>query len=45
MDLDNSSMNEECAMIWMDTHYEDGDKDIILYGDQGDIWQINENGM
>ena len=35
MDLDNSSVNEECAMMCMDVHCEDGDKDIIMYRDQG----------
>ena len=35
MGLDNSSVNEECAMMCMDIHYEDGDKDIIMYVDQG----------
>ena len=35
MDLDNSSVNEGCAMMCMDKHYEDGDEDIIMYSDQG----------
>ena len=35
LDLDNSSVNEECAMMCTDIHSEDGDEDIIVYGDQG----------
>ena len=35
MDLDNSSVCKECAMVCMDIHYEDRDEDIIVYGDQG----------
>ena len=35
IDLDNSSVNEECAMMCTDIHCEDGDKDIIMYRDQG----------
>ena len=32
MDLDNTSVSEECAMVCMDVHYEHWDEDII---DQG----------
>ena len=35
LDLDNSSVSKECAMMCMEVHYEDGDKDLIVYGDQG----------
>ena len=35
LDLDNSNVNEEFAMMCMDVHCEDGDEDIIMYGDQG----------
>ena len=35
MDLDNTSVSKECVMVCMDVHYEDWDKDIIMYGDQG----------
>ena len=35
MDLDNAGVSKECAMVCMDVHYEDWDKDIIMYGDQG----------
>ena len=35
MDLDNSSVSKECVMMCMDVHCEDGDEDLIVYGDQG----------
>ena len=35
MDLDNTSVSEECVMVCMDIHYEDWDEDIIMYSDQG----------
>ena len=35
MDLDNSSVNEEFTMMCINIHCEDGDKDKIMYGDQG----------
>ena len=35
MDLDNTSVSEECAMVCMDIQYEDWDKDTIVYSDQG----------
>ena len=35
MDLDNTSVSKECAMMCTDIHYEDCDKDIIMYSDQG----------
>ena len=35
LDLDNSSVSKECAMMCMEVQYEDGDKDLIVYGDQG----------
>ena len=35
LDLDNSSVNKECAMMCTDVHCEDGDEDIIMYRDQG----------
>ena len=33
MDLDNSSVSKECAMVCTEVHYED--EDLIVYGDQG----------
>ena len=35
LDLDNSSVSKECAMMCMEVQYEDGDEDLIVYGDQG----------
>ena len=35
MDLTNTIVSEECAMVCTDVHYEDWDMDIIMYGDQG----------
>ena len=35
MNLDNSSVSKECAMVCTDVHYEESDENIIMYGDQG----------
>ena len=35
LDLDNTSVCEECAMMCMELQYEDADKDIVVYRDQG----------
>ena len=35
MDLDNGSASKKCAMMCTDIHCEDGDEDLIVYGDQG----------
>ena len=35
MDLDNSGLGKECAMMCMEVHCEDGDKDLIVYAGQG----------
>ena len=45
MDLDNCSVNEECVMMCMDIHCEDGDEDIILYGDQGVCTEEHDKAM
>ena len=45
LDLDNSSVNEECAMMCMDIHCEDGDKDIIVYSDQGVSTEEHDKAM
>ena len=34
LDLDNTSVCEECAMMCTDLQYEDADEDIVVYGDQ-----------
>ena len=45
MDLDNSSVNEECAMMCTDIHCEDGDKYVIVYGDQGVSTEEHDKAM
>ena len=35
LDLDNTSVCEECVMMCTELQYEDGDEDIVVYGDQG----------
>ena len=35
LDLDNTSVCKECAMMCTELQYEDADKDIVVYGDQG----------
>ena len=35
LDLDNTSACKECAMMCTELQYEDADKDIVVYGDQG----------
>ena len=42
LDLDSTSVCEECAMMCTELQYEDVDKDLVVYGDQGtnteDVW-------
>ena len=45
MDLDNSGVDEECAMVCTDVHYEDWDEDIIVYGDQGVTTEEHDEAM
>ena len=35
LDLDSTSVCEECAMMCTELQYEDVDEDIVVYGDQG----------
>ena len=35
LDLDNTSVSEECAMVCTELQYEDASKDKVVYGDQG----------
>ena len=35
LDLDSTSVCEECTMMCTDVQYEDADEDIVVYGDQG----------
>ena len=34
LDLDSTSVCEECAMMCTELQYEDGDEDLVVYGDQ-----------
>ena len=42
LDLDSTSVCEECAMMCTELQYEDVDKDLVVYMDQGtnteDVW-------
>ena len=35
LDLDSTSVSEECAMVCTELHYEDTSEDEEVYGDQG----------
>ena len=35
LDLDSTSVSEECVMVCMELQYEDASKDEVVYGDQG----------
>ena len=35
LDLDSSSVSEECVMVCTEVHYEDASEDEVVYGDQG----------
>ena len=35
LDLDSTSVSEECAMVCMELQYEDASKDEVVYSDQG----------
>ena len=35
LDLDSTSVGEECAMVCTERQYEDVSKDQVVYGDQG----------
>ena len=34
LDLDSTSVSEECEMVCMELQYEDASKDEVVYGDQ-----------
>ena len=44
LDLDNTGVCEECAMMCTELQYEDADKDIVVYGDQGINTEEYEKG-
>ena len=35
LDLDSTSVSEECAMVCTELQYEDASEDQVVYGDQG----------
>ena len=35
LDLDTTSVCEECVMMCTELQYEDADKDLVVFGDQG----------
>ena len=35
LDLDSTSVSEECAMVCMELQYEDASEDEVVYSDQG----------
>ena len=45
MDLDDSSVCEECAMICMDIYSDNKDDEIVMYGDQGISMRKYEEDM
>ena len=42
LDLDSTSVSEECAMVCTELQYEDASKDKVVYGDQGFSTEENE---
>ena len=45
LDLDNTSVCEECVMMCTELQYEDADEDIVVYGDQGINTEEYEKAM
>ena len=45
LDLHNISVSEECAVMCTEVQYEDEDKDIVVYGDQGVSTEEYEKAM
>ena len=35
LDLDSTSVSEECAMVFMELQYDNASEDEVVYGDQG----------
>ena len=44
LDLDSTSMSEECAMVCTELQYEDASEDEVVYGDQGISVEEYEKG-
>ena len=45
LDLDNTSVCQECVMMCTDLQYEDADKDVVVYRDQGINTEEYEKAM
>ena len=45
LNLDNVSVNEECAMMCMEVQHDNGEKDLVVYGDQGINTEEYEKAM
>ena len=45
LDLDSTSVCEECAMVCTELQYEDADEDQMVYGDQGNNAEEYEKAM
>ena len=45
MDLDSTSVSEECAMVCTELQYEDASEDQVVYGDQGISKEEYEKAM
>ena len=43
LDLNSTSVSDECAMVCMELQYEDTSKDKVVYGDQGISAEEYEN--
>ena len=45
LDLDNIIVNEECVMMCTDVQFEDADKNVVVYEDQGINTEEYEKAM
>ena len=45
VDLDSTSVSEECAIVCTELQYEDTSKDQVVYGDQGISAEEYEKAM
>ena len=45
MDLDDNSVNKECAMVCTDVQHEDLDENIVVYSDQGVSTEEHDKAM
>ena len=45
LDLDSTSVSEECVMVCTELQYEDANEDQVVYGDQGISAEEYEKAM